>query len=206
MSETPSKPRDRFEESLRRHYAQPPRRDPRDYFYTPSAFQTSAFVIFCVAIPYLAIGVELAFRPLADFKVDPLKTWGHLAVLLAMPSGLLAAALLMSRAEQLGWRVGALLLFWNGFAIGVAYFCVQLLWPVLPFMVLAIAAMGMGLLGLSPLFCLFGGLWQAWLLVRARAFWKMGTTVAALWWLGGLATGLTLIFSLDIAQRLTGPG
>jgi hypothetical protein len=95
----------------------------------------------------LSVAVEAVTHGTADALYDPFPTLGHLAVCLAAT----IAALFVER--QLGWPVPRrprLLAFTSAFVLGVGLAYTVGFLPLIPVFLIAIVAMGLGILGLGP--------------------------------------------------------
>jgi len=109
-------------------------------------------LILCgVLLPAATIAVELATRMCADTFFDPLPTFWHVLLAASVPAANLAAVFALARdGDSLPsplWPLGVL----NGVAIAAGVYFAVLFLPLLPLAVIAIAALGLGLLPMSPL-------------------------------------------------------
>ncbi|MFN7975394.1 MAG: VIT domain-containing protein [Acidobacteriota bacterium] len=106
-----------------------------------------AIRIVAVALSALAVVVEGVTHGTASVMQDPFPTHWHLLVAALVPAGLVATWRLLAAPDERRLARAALV---NGFvlAVGTAYLVAFL--PRIPLFVVAIALLGLGLLGLAP--------------------------------------------------------
>ncbi|MEM7410032.1 MAG: PEP-CTERM sorting domain-containing protein [Myxococcota bacterium] len=119
----------------------------------------AAHLLFGVLFPLFALGFEVFTYSSGSIYFDPIPSWWHLALVGAVP---IANAWLLRV-----WRDGseehvARACAASSFTLVVAWFYTLLYLPILPFSILAILFLGMGLLPYAPLF----GLLSNWRLRR----------------------------------------
>src|SRR4051812_7226705 len=124
---------------------------PAAYQLTPSCRNRGvvAFTFFGVLIPFASVAVEVFLRGCSETLFDPLPTVWHGIFATAVP---LINVIIFWRTSRDPIRWPRALRFLNAIALGSAtYFCVTFL-PLLPIGILAILAVGLGLLVLGPYF------------------------------------------------------
>jgi hypothetical protein len=112
----------------------------------------ASLLIVTVLIPLLAVAVELATRLCADTFFDPVPTWGHVALVLAVP----ATNLLLWRAGRGEGTARPWLLVAAGAAGAVAATYALMMLPLFPIALVAIVLIGVGFLPMAPAFALIG--------------------------------------------------
>lgn len=148
------------------------------------------FATFAVGVPILAIVLELATGLCAGLFFDPMPSWGHLLLVLSVP----AANFLLIRQTRRDERPSPRLVVLAGAAIAVgAVYAIAFL-PVTPFALVALIALGIGLLPLSPAFGLFA---TVKLLIVTEAE-RPGRRI-----LLGLALGLLAFVAVDLPATAT---
>ena len=154
-----------------------------------------AFYVFCILVPLTAILIELAEGILASVSADPMPTLVHVAVLLSLPFSFAFCAIYLDLQKAItkpGWSAAAFTL--NAFATTVSIIYLIVYIPVMPLAVIAIIVFGLGVLGLSPVFCTVGGLFQMRRLYAERRLaglsnrWMLAGTIA-----GAMAAVLLLV-------------
>jgi hypothetical protein len=156
--------------------------------------------VFGVALPAIAIVVELVNHLCAEVFFDPLPTVGHVLVLAAVPlaNAFTARALWRGGTARLEATILA-----QAFAVAVAAVYAIIFIPVTPIAFIAIAACGLGFLPLAPLLSLLAG-WSALAALRDLRGVETGVarrprrTVAA-----GLAAGLLALLALQLPTTAT---
>ena len=109
-------------------------------------------IFFGMIVPLLAVLVELAFRFSTDFAgINPLPTPWHVVLYLFIPASV-AFSLLVQRNRIA--RLAPVAMCCNGIALIVALAFTLKMAPLLPVSLIALFALGFGLLGLSPLLAL----------------------------------------------------
>lgn len=151
-----------------------------------SAYNRGALWAFGVLIPVTTIALEATNHLLASAWRDPMPSWLHFFVLLAVPGSYLAVDLL---GHVRGWRPAGPLLLVNSFALTVSAVYLVVYLPVLPFAIVAVLLAGLGLLALTPLWCVLVGWAQLRALLRLAARVNMTRRAVALWLVGGLLVG-----------------
>jgi len=111
-------------------------------------------VIFGILLPCVALGFELCNGASAEIYFDPIPTLWHVLLVALVP----VANFLVLMSIWKGWCPRRLLAWLNGIAMGVALVYTAVYLPLTPFAFLAIAALGIGLLPLSPLLSLIAAL------------------------------------------------
>lgn len=163
--------------------------DPPDAKTSPPSAGWTAFIVFAgIVLPLAAVGFEMALR-FCSFTFDPIPTWWHCVLLLAVP----VSSLLVLRAVRTpGWRLLPLTTFLTGAAIGTSFvYSLQFL-PMSPFFVFGIIGFGLGLLGLSPFLALAASIMASRRLARLSSGDDRKRT-RALW--GGIALS---VFTLGV--------
>ena len=147
--------------------------------------------VFGIIIPFITIGFEAANHLQANVYRDPMPTWLHFFILLAVPGSYLVVDLLHRRGIA-SWGMGLLLLA-NGFALTVSAIYLLVYLPFMPLAVFAIILMGLGLLGLTPLWCGIAGIVQFCSLVLYRSERGTGRLPGVCYTLGGVALAVLLL-------------
>jgi len=146
-----------------------------------------------VILPLVVVLVELATGLCAGTVFDPLPTWGHVLVVLAVPASNFAlwrAARQDGAGRPPGWLMPAA---GAGAAIAAAYTLLFL--PLLPIAIIAILLLGLGLLPQAPALALIANLkLTARLIVDGREVRR---------WLGGILLGLAALALVDLPATAT---
>jgi hypothetical protein len=109
---------------------------------------TVLIVLFGILLPFVTLAIELRTGMCAGALGDPIPTIGHVLLVAFVPLANLAALVGGLR----GWTKWRGPLLWsNGAALGIAAAYTLVFLPLAPVAIIAICAMGMGLLPLSPL-------------------------------------------------------
>ncbi len=133
--------------------------------HKPASWPT---LLFGVLLPLFTFGIEATTRMCAEEFFDPMPTWWHHALVLAVPAGNFWVWWLVRRDAESARLTQAHRMV-NGFVIGVALYYTLLYGPLLPLSVFAILIMGMGILPLTPIFALMASLFLTRHLRRLRA-------------------------------------
>lgn len=167
-------------------------------------FRRVIFWIFGIIIPFVTIGFETATHLQAQVYRDPIPTWLHFFVLLAVPGSYLAVELLHRRRVG-SWGTGLLLLA-NSFALTVSAIYLLVYLPFMPLAVIAIVLMGLGILGLTPLWCVIAGIAQLHALLSLRAERGISALRITMCILGGVAIAGVLLGLPEVRGILTDRG
>jgi vault protein inter-alpha-trypsin-like protein len=174
----------------------------RDLPLAPTRVRTGGalFWIFAVIIPIAAIFLELIARPMASVYFDPMPTIWHFLAVCSVPAGLMITEVIL-RAVPYRRRWPALAAFGlNGFALALSLLYTAAYLPTFPLSVIAIIAMGVGLLGLSPLWCVIGSACQTRRLFAAGEALRPVKLSGILPLAGGLAAAVLLVVSLQVGS------
>jgi hypothetical protein len=118
------------------------------------AMGTALIALFGILLPALTLCIELGNGMCAEAFFDPIPTLGHVLLVAMVPLANLAALI---GASSSALRSRRLLLWLNAMAMGVSLVYAVAFLPITPIAVIAIIAMGMGFLPLSPLLALLCG-------------------------------------------------
>lgn len=160
----------------------------RDTPSTPGGFALFVGTIF----PAGVIVLELLTGLCAGAFFDPLPTWGHVLLVVAVP--VINFFLWQAAQHDDAPRPALLVLGGGAIAIGAGYALVFL--PLLPFAFVGILFLGVGLLPFAPV----GTLWQAARLTTELSGWidRAGRRVAL-----GVALGLAALIAVDVPATAT---
>jgi hypothetical protein len=153
--------------------------------------------LFGVALPAIAIAVEVLSHLCADTLFDPLPTIGHVFVALAVP--VTNAFTLGAVLRREGNRLDALELA-QGFVLAVSIVYGLTFLPLLPLSMFAILFFGLGILGLTPILCVIGSWRGLRALKRLRA--SLGRPPRRLGW-AGMAAGVIVLVALQLPTATT---
>jgi hypothetical protein len=161
---------------------------PRPTRPAVGGFRTSMFVALAIVVPGAAVVLEALTGMVASAFLDPMPTWFHAVIMMMVPISLALAEIYLwhsdvFRTRWLGW---ALVLNVYATAVSALYLIAYL--PMMPLFAILIIAFGLGLLGLSPLLCVVGGVAQMRRLHRAIR--DVGRPTR--WWVGRTLIGLAL--------------
>jgi hypothetical protein len=145
-----------------------------------------------VVFPLFVVLVELATGICADALFDPLPTWGHVGVVLAVPTiNFILWKAARDRPEPApGWMMVAA---GAGAVISAAY--VLLFLPILPISLIAIVFLGLGLLPQAPAMALLATIKLTGRLVFDGKEMRR--------WFGGMLAGLLALAAVDLPATAT---
>ena len=151
-----------------------------------------------VIFPTFVVLVELATGLCASTFFDPLPSFAHVVVVLAVPAinALLWNAARLGEVEDGSKDASPWLLVGGGAAIAVSSAYVLLFLPILPFALLGVIIVGLGLLPFAPL---FAAIVSAKLTARLSDIWPNPWRLG----LGGAGFGLVALIAIDIPATAT---
>ena len=142
-------------------------------------------------LPLLAFAVELASGLCASAFFDPIPTWGHALVVLAVP----AINYLLWAAARRGGPASPWLATAAGAAMAVAFVYTLIFLPLLPIAIVGIL-IGLGVLPWSPVLSLI-----ATAKLAGRWMGDVGHSLSR--WLGGALIGLAALIAVDVPATAT---
>ncbi len=161
------------------------------------------FWLFAIVIPLITIAYESSSKQLASFYIDPIPSLYHLVLLLMAPVGFATTDIVMrvriGLDKPLG-LIGKLVFVLNGLAVGISLIYLVVMVPILPIAVLLILVCGLGILGLTPVWCTLGGLFQ----MRKLHQWGGLTGMSTARCMGMTLIGLLLAFCLLVFPEARG--
>lgn len=161
--------------------------------------------VFGVIIPLATVVFEAVAHIAAEVHRDPIPTWLHFIVLLAVPTWYMATDFILNRSGT-GRRWTTAALIGNGFALTVSVFYFIFFLPIMPLAVIAIIFVGMGLLALTPLWCMIAGFCQLLALHRRREDDGLTPRRAVLLTLSGVLLAGLLLGLPEVHQYVIGRG
>lgn len=202
-SELPDTPVNRL---LNQYDLKPPELESplfRTFSKQPTTRVGTAFFIFGVVIPASAVFLELVAGVCAGMFFDPIPTLWHKLLVAFVPLANLAIwwELKEEDAEYNSW-LGVV----SGLTLGVSAFYALLFLPLMPFAIIGIIVLGIGVLGLSPQFSLIVAIRGAIKLGRVKRSqpatdkrqWSYATCLIV-----GIAISLGTLSALEIQTTLT---
>lgn len=160
--------------------------------YTEPPPPGPALLVFGVILPLVTLLVELATGLCAGAFFDPIPTWGHALVVLAVPA-INYALWRAARRDRPGspWLMAS-----AGAATVVAFAYALVFLPILPISLIGILFLGLGLLPFAPALAMVTSIKLAGRLVG-----EDGRDLRR--WLGGAVAGLAALILVDLPSTAT---
>lgn len=125
-------------------------KNPRKIKKAMQVIGMGSVVAFGIVLPLVALGVEITTQMCAGVFFNPIPTIGHILFYASIPAANIIICYALWSGNINSKTLGRL----NGAAIGVSLVYTILFLPITPLGVMAIPAMGIGLLALSPILSL----------------------------------------------------